>query len=111
MIEAMACGTPTIAFRNGSVPEIIEDGVGGFIVDSVEAAVNAVERVGFIDRQSCRAAFESRFTSQRMARDYLRIYNQTIGHREQSGGGPELVRRGHGKVNSSPKEPKRTSSG
>ena len=107
MIEAMACGTPTIAFRNGSVPEIIEDGVSGFIVDNVEAAVKAVERVGFIDRQSCRAAFESRFTSQRMADDYLRIYNQMIGHREQSSYGPELVRRGVGKVNSYPKEPKR----
>jgi glycosyltransferase involved in cell wall biosynthesis len=107
MIEAMACGTPTIAFRNGSVPEIIEDGVSGFIVDSVEAAVKAVERVGFIDRQSCRVAFESRFTSQRMAHDYLRIYNLMIVHREQSSGGPELVRSGVGKINSYPKELKR----
>ncbi len=96
MIEAMACGTPTIAFRNGSVPEIIEDGVSGFIVDSVKAAVKAVERVGFIDRKSCRAAFESRFTSKRMTHDYLRIYNQMIGHREQSSGGPELLRSGVG---------------
>jgi hypothetical protein len=61
-----------------------------------------VERVGFIDRQSCRAAFESRFISQRMAHDYLRIYNQTIGHREQSSGGRELFRSGGGKVNSYP---------
>ena len=97
MIEAMACGTPTIAFRDGSVPEIIEDGVSGFIVQSVEAAVKAVERIGFIDRKSCRVAFESRFTCRRMAHDYLRIYNHIIGCREQSDGGPELLRSGLGK--------------
>jgi glycosyltransferase involved in cell wall biosynthesis len=91
MIEAMACGTPTIAFGNGSVPEIIEDGISGFIVDSVDAAVQAVEGVAFIDRRQCRAAFERRFTSQRMAHDYLKIYNQIMEHRKYPSGGPELV--------------------
>jgi glycosyltransferase involved in cell wall biosynthesis len=76
MIEAMACGTPTIAFRQGSVPEIIEDGVSGLIVQSVEEAVEAVARVGSISRRACRNAFERRFTARRMAEDYLRIYEQ-----------------------------------
>lgn len=74
MIEAMACGTPTIAFRNGAVIEVLEEGVSGFIVDGVDAAVDAVAWVGGIDRRRCRAAFEKRFTSERMARDYVAVY-------------------------------------
>lgn len=78
MIEAMACGTPVIAFRGGSVEEVIEDGVTGFIVSSVEEAAEAVRNVSFIDRKVCRATFEKRFTSQRMCEDYVRAYESTI---------------------------------
>ncbi len=76
MIEAMACGTPTIAFNHGSVPEIIENGVSGYIVNSVEEAAEAVSRVRSLSRAACRDAFEKRFTARRMAEDYLRIYAQ-----------------------------------
>jgi len=76
MIEALACGTPVIAFRRGSVPEIIEDGVTGFVVDSVEDAVAAVGRLDEIDRSVCRRVFEERFTAERMARDYAAIYRR-----------------------------------
>jgi len=78
MIEAMACGTPTIAFRRGSVPEIIEDGISGFIVDDVTAAAQAVERVASFDRTRCRRAFERRFTAQRMASDYLFVFSRLL---------------------------------
>ncbi|MGQ0607745.1 MAG: glycosyltransferase family 4 protein [Chloroflexota bacterium] len=84
MIEAMACGTPVIAYRLGSVPEVITDGVNGFIVDDIDGAVEAVGRLGEIDRARCRATFEERFTVERMARDYLRVYERLIranGHR------------------------------
>ncbi|MFY9842427.1 MAG: glycosyltransferase family 4 protein [Terriglobales bacterium] len=76
MIEAMACGTPTIAFRHGSVPEIIEDDVSGIIVESVEEAVEAVERTKSMSRDACRNAFEERFTARRMAKDYLKLYER-----------------------------------
>jgi glycosyltransferase involved in cell wall biosynthesis len=78
MIEAMACGTPVIAYRRGSVPEVLEDGVTGFIVDKVEAAVSAVERVAALDRRKCRQVFERRFTASRMAEDYVKIYRQLL---------------------------------
>ncbi len=74
MIEAMACGTPVIARRCGSVPEVMKDGVSGFIIDTVDEAVRAVERVDSISREGVRAYFEERFTSERMAGDYLKIY-------------------------------------
>ena len=74
MIESMACGTPTIAFRCGSVPEIIRDRVSGYIVDSIEQAVRAVEQAAAIDRAACRAEFEERFSAGRMARDYVKLY-------------------------------------
>ncbi|MGB7438795.1 MAG: glycosyltransferase family 4 protein [Candidatus Acidiferrum sp.] len=80
MIEAMACGTPTIAFRCGSVPELIDDGVTGFIVESEEEAVKAVNRVDNLSRARCRATFERRFTSYRMAKDYLSIYRALTEH-------------------------------
>jgi len=73
-VEAMACGTPTIAFRCGSVPEIIQDGVTGFVVDSEVEAVAALKRVPGLSRASCRATVERRFTAYRMAKDYLCIY-------------------------------------
>jgi glycosyltransferase involved in cell wall biosynthesis len=86
MIEAMACGTPTIAFRCGSVPEIIEDGVTGFVVTSEEEALMAIRHVGRISRARCRAAFERRFTACRMARDYVNIYQALI-----EGGSPRYA--------------------
>jgi len=84
MIEAMACGTPTIAFRRGSVPEIIESGVTGFVVDNIEQAVTAVARIPSIDRARCRQVFESRFSAQRMAADYLTIYGRLIDKERRS---------------------------
>jgi glycosyltransferase involved in cell wall biosynthesis len=82
MIEAMACGTPVIAFRRGSVPEVIEDGVSGFVVDNEEEALAAIARANELDRRRVRAAFEERFTAARMARDYLAKYSQLIGSAE-----------------------------
>jgi glycosyltransferase involved in cell wall biosynthesis len=76
MIEAMACGTPVIAFRRGSAPEVVEDGVSGFIVDNVEEAARAVERVSKLSRASCRQTFSRRFRASRMAEDYLAVYER-----------------------------------
>ena len=78
MIEAMACGTPTLAFGCGSVPEIIDRGTSGMIVDSVEAAVSALPHLLVMDRKKVRQAFEERFSSTRMARDYLEIYQRLL---------------------------------
>jgi glycosyltransferase involved in cell wall biosynthesis len=78
MIEAMACGTPVIAFRSGSVPEVIEDGVTGFIVNDEDEAIQAVKRLGELDRQAIRAAFERRFSAKRMAQEYVRCYARLI---------------------------------
>jgi glycosyltransferase involved in cell wall biosynthesis len=74
MIEAMACGTPVIAMRRGSVPEIIEDGVTGFVVDNEAEALAAISRLGTIDRRRVRAEFERRFAAHRMVEDYLQLY-------------------------------------
>jgi glycosyltransferase involved in cell wall biosynthesis len=76
VIESMACGTPVIAFARGSVPEIVEDGVTGFIVDNIEEAVRAVRRLPELDRREVRRRFEQRFSAGRMASDYLEIYRQ-----------------------------------
>jgi glycosyltransferase involved in cell wall biosynthesis len=81
MIEAMACGTPVIAFPCGSVPEIVEDGANGFIVPSVEEAAEAVGRLGRISRLRTRRIFEQRFSAARMARDYEAIYRSLPGVR------------------------------
>jgi glycosyltransferase involved in cell wall biosynthesis len=78
MIEAMACGTPVIAFRSGSVPEVIDDGVTGFIVESEEEAVEAVNRLARLDRREVRARFEERFSAHRMARAYESHYRKLI---------------------------------
>ncbi|RMF45160.1 MAG: glycosyltransferase, partial [Deltaproteobacteria bacterium] len=80
MIEAMACGTPVIAWRRGSVPEVMENGVTGFVVESLDEAVQAVKRVDGLDRRTCRAVFERRFSSRRMAEDYLYLYRRLLGH-------------------------------
>jgi glycosyltransferase involved in cell wall biosynthesis len=78
MIESLACGTPVIAYRRGSVPEVIEDGVTGFIVSSLEEAVDAASRVGSLDRKACRAAFDQRFSARRMAEDYVEVYRRVM---------------------------------
>jgi glycosyltransferase involved in cell wall biosynthesis len=75
MIEAMACGTPVLAWRCGSVPEIVEDGLTGFIVGDIEGAIEAVGRLGQLDRAAIRARFEQRFTAERMAKDYVAVYS------------------------------------
>ena len=74
MIEAMACGTPVIAINRGSVPEVIDDGISGFIVEDETGAIGAVERLGALHRGRVRAQFEQRFTAKRMALDYLALY-------------------------------------
>ncbi|HYZ83559.1 MAG TPA: glycosyltransferase family 4 protein [Bryobacteraceae bacterium] len=78
MIEALACGTPVVAWRNGSVPEIIEHGLTGFVVDSIDEAVECLKSISNIDRLACRRAFEERFDSRRMANDYVSVYRRVI---------------------------------
>ena len=76
MIEAMASGTPVVAFNRGSVPEIVENGVTGFVVETEAQAAEALGRIGTIDRAGVRRRFAERFTSDRMAADYLAIYRR-----------------------------------
>lgn len=78
MIESMACGTPVIAFRNGSVPEVIDHGITGFIVGSVQEAVMAISKIDLLSRSAIRRVFEKRFTAARMAENYLKIYSSLI---------------------------------
>jgi glycosyltransferase involved in cell wall biosynthesis len=78
MIEAMACGTPVLAMRRGSVEEVVEDGLTGHIVDSIEAATVTLPRVMALDRRVVRQRFEERFTATRMANDYVRVYNSLL---------------------------------
>lgn len=79
VVEAMACGTPVIAFNRGSMPELIDHGVTGFLVDTIEEAVAAIRHVGDIDRAACRASVEARFTVDRMADRYLALYREILG--------------------------------
>ena len=81
MIESMACGVPVVAFRGGSVPEVIEHGVTGFIVDTIETAIDATRMVQTLDRRRCRATFERRFNVTRMATDYVSLYERAIAAR------------------------------
>jgi glycosyltransferase involved in cell wall biosynthesis len=74
----MACGTPTIAFNCGSVPEVITNGVSGFIVDNVADAVKAAREAAILDRAACRAEFLNRFSAPKMARQYVKLYEATI---------------------------------
>jgi glycosyltransferase involved in cell wall biosynthesis len=90
MIEAMSCGTPVIAFNRGSVPEVLDEGVTGMIVETVDQAVDAVDRLDAIHRRTVRATFERRFTVERMAKDYMEIYNNLSGVRLKK---PRLPRR------------------
>jgi glycosyltransferase involved in cell wall biosynthesis len=78
MIEAMACGTPVIAMRNGSVPEVVDHGVTGFVVDSEDEAVSAARQLRSLDRSRVHRVFETRFTAHRMAEDYLAAYRRVI---------------------------------
>ena len=87
MIEAMACGTPTVALRRGSVPEVMEDGVTGYVVDDLEDAVEAARLVTWIDRKRCREVFERRFGAPRMAHEYVAVYEALLDRCER----PEAV--------------------
>jgi glycosyltransferase involved in cell wall biosynthesis len=75
-IEAMACGTPVIAYRMGSVPEIVDEGITGYLVSNLDEAAAAVHHVNSLDRRVCRRIFEKRFSARRMCSDYLRVYNR-----------------------------------
>jgi glycosyltransferase involved in cell wall biosynthesis len=95
MIEAMACGTPVVAMRRGSVPEVIEEGVAGYLADDLADAVRATARALTLDRRACRAAFERRFGVTRMAEDYLRVYSQLIRTQRI---GSQLTRSSHASI-------------
>ncbi|HEX7071016.1 MAG TPA: glycosyltransferase family 4 protein [Rhodothermales bacterium] len=93
MTEAMACGTPVVAFRRGSVPEVVEEGVSGFIVDDVDGAVQMLEHIEALDRRSVRRAFEARFTDVHMTDGYLDVYHRVLSrertnHANGTGGTP-----------------------
>ena len=85
MIEAMACGTPVLAFRCGSVPEVVEDGITGKLVESEDEAVAALFEVISYDRRAVRRRFEEKFTAARMARDYVKTYRQLLKKRSANG--------------------------
>src|SRR2546429_7448522 len=78
MIEAMACGAPVVAYAYGSVPEVIEDGITGFIVPDVEGAGQALKSIETFDRGMCRWRFEQRFTDKRMRKDYRAVYQHSL---------------------------------
>jgi glycosyltransferase involved in cell wall biosynthesis len=78
MIEAMACGTPVIAYSHGAVPEVMEQGRTGYVVEELDDAVEAVRRLPRMSRARCREVFEERFTAARMARDYVAVYERLV---------------------------------
>jgi glycosyltransferase involved in cell wall biosynthesis len=82
MVEAMACGTPVIGRRRGSVPEVVEDGLTGFVVDDLDGAVAALDRVGELDRRAVRARCAERFSRDRMVDDYLEVYRRVLAQRD-----------------------------
>src|SRR6266545_3167072 len=84
LIEAMACGTPVIAYRCGSVPELVDDGVTGFVVEDLDAATEAVSKIRTLDRALCRHRFEERFSATRMAEEYLAIYRRLMNTESQT---------------------------
>jgi glycosyltransferase involved in cell wall biosynthesis len=86
MIEAMSCGTPTIAFSCGAVPEVLDEGITGFVVNSEEEAVRALKMVAQLDRRKCRTMFDRRFTDTRMAEEYLAIYEKLLNNELFSAG-------------------------
>jgi glycosyltransferase involved in cell wall biosynthesis len=81
VVESMACGTPVVAYKRGSMPEVIDQGLTGFVVDGAAQAVAAVEDITALDRATCRAVAERRFSSERMVLDYLAVYEQVLGDR------------------------------
>ena len=83
MIEAMACGTPVIAFNRGSVPEVIDHAVTGYIVEDIHGAVAALQRLDELSREEIRAQFERRFTARAMAREYVDRYTALIEQRSR----------------------------
>jgi len=93
MVEAMACGTPVIAYRRGSVPEIIDEGGTGFIVQDAEEAAQAIQKVSCLSRRKCREIFEQRFTAPRMTEDYVAVYHRLIMEKtiDRSGGTGGMV--------------------
>jgi glycosyltransferase involved in cell wall biosynthesis len=85
VVEAMACGTPVVAYRRGSMPEVVQHGRTGFLVESLEEAVEALKRVRQLDRSACRKWVEERFTAERMADDYLAVYRKILsGHKREA---------------------------
>ena len=92
MIEALACGTPVIAFDSRFVPDRIENGATGFVVSNLDEAASAVERTSTLNRWKCREAFEQRFSASRMASDYLDIYRWLVLRREGDGAGMTVFR-------------------
>lgn len=78
MTESMACGTPVIAFRNGSVDEVMKDGVTGFIVENIDEAVEAARKIDTISRRGCRIYFQNHFSAEAMANGYVRVYEQLL---------------------------------
>jgi glycosyltransferase involved in cell wall biosynthesis len=78
MVEAMACGTPVIAYRGGAVPEVMKQGQTGFVVEGLDDAIAAVRRVPQLSRKRCREVFEKRFTATRMGHDYVQIFERLI---------------------------------
>ncbi|MGA8595514.1 MAG: glycosyltransferase family 4 protein, partial [Bryobacteraceae bacterium] len=85
MIEALACGTPVIAYRKGAVAEILDEGTTGYLVDNLDEAVRAVDRIGLLDRKICRQVFEKRFSARRMCLDYLDVYQRLLGRTPERG--------------------------
>jgi len=78
LIESLACGTPVLAYRRGSIPEIIQDGISGFVCEGPDGLTTAVDRISEVDRRQCRRAFEQRFSVKRMAQDYLLVYQRLL---------------------------------
>ena len=78
LIEALACGTPVLAYRRGSIPEIIEDRTTGFVCEGLDEMTAAIQHIPDIDRRQCRRTFEQRFSVERMAQDYLRVYERAL---------------------------------
>jgi glycosyltransferase involved in cell wall biosynthesis len=91
MIESMACGTPVLGFRCGSVPEVVDEGVTGAIVDNMDEAIATLPRVLALDRAAVRRRFEERFTASRMAKDYLTVYRLLLKREKDSPLAPELA--------------------
>ncbi|MEU8252767.1 glycosyltransferase family 4 protein [Micromonospora inaquosa] len=80
VVESMVCGTPVVAYRRGSMPEVVDEGVTGFLVSTVDQAVEAITRVAGLDRVECRARALKRFSADRMVTDYLAVYDQLVHH-------------------------------